>query len=144
MSEYLAYDVVAILLAPILLAILALGLLALRRRLLRRIGGTVDCGLRAGPGTPWRLGVASYNGTSLRWYRIFGITLRPDREISRRGVVVTGRRSPDAREVAVLSSGTLVVTCDDRGELLELAMSEAAATGFLAWLEAAPPGPPCP
>jgi hypothetical protein len=36
----------------------------------------------------------------------------------------------------------VVITCQvrDSPETIELAMSEAALTGFLAWLEAAPPG----
>jgi hypothetical protein len=33
-----------------------------------------------------------------------------------------------------------VLGCLHRGTRLELAMSEDALTGFLAWLEAAPPG----
>jgi len=35
-----------------------------------------------------------------------------------------------------------VVTCRTPTGLLEVAMSPAALTGFLAWLEAAPPGRP--
>jgi hypothetical protein len=37
----------------------------------------------------------------------------------------------------------VVVECQtgERAEPMELAMSESALTGFLAWLEAAPPAP---
>jgi hypothetical protein len=33
-----------------------------------------------------------------------------------------------------------VLVCEHKGLRLELAMSDDALTGFLAWLEAAPPG----
>ena len=44
-------------------------------------------------------------------------------------------------ESAALGPGLFVVECKvGQGDSVELAMSEAALTGFLAWLEAAPPG----
>jgi len=40
-----------------------------------------------------------------------------------------------------LYSGHVVVAVDlQRGRRIELAMTERALTGFLAWLEASPPG----
>jgi hypothetical protein len=35
-----------------------------------------------------------------------------------------------------------VIRLSTRGEKLEIAMAESTVTGFLSWLEAAPPGPP--
>jgi hypothetical protein len=34
----------------------------------------------------------------------------------------------------------MVLECNQQGRVIELAMSEDALTGFLSWLEAAPPG----
>jgi hypothetical protein len=36
--------------------------------------------------------------------------------------------------------GSVVLGCANPGGPLELAMTEAAETGFLSWLESAPPG----
>lgn len=143
MREYLAYDVAGVLLGLIVVVSFALVFLALRRRLLQRHGGTVDCAVRiAGDGgeAPWRLGVARYNGETLQWYRAFSPMPRPHLVVHRRGLAVTGRRRPRGEEAAALPVGAVVVVCRDRGTELELAMSEPALTGFLAWLEAAPPG----
>jgi len=50
------------------------------------------------------------------------------------------RRTPEGQEELALLSGAVVLSCLHAGVPLELAMSEDALTGFLAWLEAAPPG----
>jgi hypothetical protein len=39
-----------------------------------------------------------------------------------------------------LLAGAVIVECGVAGHPLELAMSPDAMTGFLSWLEAAPPG----
>jgi Protein of unknown function (DUF2550) len=126
----------------LILVLLATGIAA-RRFLLERGGGTVDCGLRrtAGEGA-WRLGVASYQGDRLCWYHLFGVRLRPRVELERRTLSVSSRREATLAESASLGQGMVVVECkagEDRHRV-ELAMSEAALTGFLSWLEAAPPG----
>ncbi|SCD76803.1 Protein of unknown function [Streptomyces sp. DvalAA-14] len=51
-----------------------------------------------------------------------------------------GRRAPQGSEELALLSDAVVLSCAHRGTRLELAMSDDALTGFLAWLEAAPPG----
>jgi len=43
-------------------------------------------------------------------------------------------------EAYSLYSGHVIVSCDSPSGLLEVAMSPEALTGFLAWLEAGPPG----
>jgi hypothetical protein len=47
---------------------------------------------------------------------------------------------PEGEEELALLSDHVILACLHRGTRLELAMSEDALTGFLAWLEAAPPG----
>jgi hypothetical protein len=115
---------------------------AARRALIEHGGGTVDCGLRR-PGADhgWRLGVASYQPDELRWHQVFGLLLRPDESFPRRTLTVVSRRPPDSAEANRLGPGMVVVECrtGERAEPMELAMSESALTGFLAWLEAAPP-----
>ena len=142
----------------VLLGLLALGV---RRRIIQRSGGTFDCSLRwsapthrpqggAGPpsnaegrprdGKGWAYGIARYSGDSVEWFRVFSYAPRPRRTLERDAIVVTGRRTPEGEEELALLSEAVVLGCDHRGTRLELAMSEDALTGFLAWLEAAPPG----
>jgi hypothetical protein len=130
---------IAIVLICVVLAAVAV---AGRRALLERRGGTVECGLRRpGPDSPWRLGVASYQPHELRWHQVFGLLLRPDEIFPRNMLTVTSRREPEPAETASLGPGLIVVECraGEQAEPMELAMSESALTGFLAWLESAPP-----
>jgi len=50
------------------------------------------------------------------------------------------KSAPQGEEELALLSDAVVLVCTHRGTRLELAMSDDALTGFLAWLEAAPPG----
>ncbi len=142
MGGALAFDVAWIFAAFLLILVLIASGIATRRFLLERGGGTVDCGLRrtAGQGS-WRLGVASYQGDQLCWYHLFGVLLRPRLELERRTLTVASRRAATVAESASLGPGMVVVECKvGDGNHVELAMSEAALTGFLSWLESAPPG----
>lgn len=65
---------------------------------------------------------------------------RPRKVLPRREIEVLGRRYPEGQEELALLSGSVVLRCLHQGAPLELAMSDDALTGFLAWLEAAPPG----
>jgi hypothetical protein len=138
----LALDAAWLFAALLLILVLIASGIAARRFLLERGGGTVDCGLRrtAGEGA-WRLGVASYQGDRLCWHHLFGVLLRPRAELERRTLSVLSRREATQAESASLGPGMVVVECNaGEGGRVELAMSEAALTGFLSWLEAAPPG----
>jgi Protein of unknown function (DUF2550) len=141
MSRALALDAAWIFAAFLIIVVLAAAGLAVRRILLDRGGGTVECGLRR-PGGTWRLGVAAYGANELRWYGALGVLLSPEEVLSRRTLSVVSRRDADPSEVPRLGRGMVVVTCRTGGdaETVELAMGESALTGFLAWLEAAPPG----
>jgi hypothetical protein len=138
----LALDAAWIFAAFLLILVLIATGIAGRRFLLERGGGTVDCGLRrvAGEGT-WRPGVAAYSGDQFRWYHQFSVVLRPQAILERRTLNVAARRRATPAETAALGPGLFVVECEVGGQVsVELAMSEAALTGFLSWLEAAPPG----
>ncbi|MCD9902021.1 DUF2550 domain-containing protein [Streptomyces sp. MT29] len=119
----------------------------LRRRLIQRSGGTFDCSLRwdvseePDPcGKGWVYGVARYSGDHVDWFRVFSYAPRPRRGLERSAIEVIARRLPEGEEELALLSDSVVLGCLHRGTRLELAMSEDALTGFLAWLEAAPPG----
>ncbi|MDG9716497.1 DUF2550 domain-containing protein [Streptomyces sp. DH24] len=131
----------------IVVLVMPLVLLGLRRRLIQRSGGTFDCSLRWGvpeEGDPsskgWAYGVARYNGDRVEWFRVFSYAPRPRRVLERSSIEVAGRRIPESDEELALLADHVVLVCLHRGTRLELAMSEDALTGFLAWLEAAPPG----
>jgi Protein of unknown function (DUF2550) len=142
----LAFDAAGIFAAVLILILLAAVGIAVRRLALERGGGTVECALRRASAEetwlPWHLGVARYQRDELRWHRVFGVLLRPDEALARSGLVVVSRRLPDAAETVRLGAETRIVCCHESPPAapVELAMSEAALTGFLAWLEAAPPG----
>jgi len=132
----------------LLLVILVIALagatgIAARRTLIERGGGTVECGLRRAGDRRWRLGLAAYQPGELRWYPAFGFRLRPRVAFARHELTVVSRRLADPVEETSIGSGTVVVECDtgQAAARIELALSEDALTGFLAWLEAAPPGP---
>jgi hypothetical protein len=141
--------VLALIVAGVVLALVVVGLLvfAVRRRLIQRSGGTFDCSARftaprAGqsPGKGWLYGVARYNGDHVEWFRVFSYAPRPRRTLQRDHIQVRERRQPQGDEELALLPGALVLNCRHDGQDVELAMSEDALTGFLAWLEAAPPG----
>ena len=152
MGGALALDAAWLFAAFLIILVLAAVGIAARRFLLERGGGTVECGLRS-PNGSWRLGVASYQREELCWFGALGMSMRPDVVFPRRDLTVVSRRLPTDTEAASLGPGMIVVECrlgEDSGPALagpsglsrtvELAMGEAALTGLLAWLEAAPPG----
>jgi Protein of unknown function (DUF2550) len=138
----LALDAGWLLVAVLAVALACACVIAVRRTLIERGGGSVDCGLRRGRDRRWRLGLAAYRPEELRWYPIFGIRLRPREVFDRRTLGVVSRRPADQAEVTSLGPGTVIVECDagEAAGRIELALGQDALTGFLAWLEAAPPG----
>ncbi len=132
----------------LLIACICLGYLAFRRVRLMR-GGGVDLSLRrrpAGASAPrdasagWHAGVARYHGDRLAWHRLTsfrpGVTVALDRA----ELQILDRRRPDGAESYVMPGASAVLLCRSRGIDVELAMTPGVLTGFLAWLEAAPPG----
>lgn len=147
MGEHLAFDAGGVLAVLVLVAALLFVSMAVRRRLFARGGGTVECSLRELPeegGAPgvWRLGFGRYKGDVLHWHRMFGFRTRPRQVIHRRGLVVSNRRGPEPGEAEGLLPDVSIIEIRDGDLTVELAMGAAALTGFLAWLEAAPPGFP--
>ncbi|MFJ4923423.1 DUF2550 domain-containing protein [Streptomyces sp. NPDC088725] len=141
--------ILALLVCGLIVVLIAVGLFVfgLRRRLIQRSGGTFDASLRWDlpeerdlSGKGWVYGVARYNGDRLNWFRVFSYAPRPRRTLERSAIEVVTRRAPEGEEEMALLSDAVVLMCVHRGVRLEFAMTDDALTGFLAWLEAAPPG----
>ncbi len=131
--------------------LLALGLLVglpfltiwLRRHYLSRSGGAVELSLRLKPksqGRGWVLGVGRFVGDDLQWFKVFSLSTRPRRTLSRRDLQVRTRRAPRGPESLALLKGAEVVELTSSQGRVEIALDASAMTGFLAWLEARPPG----
>jgi hypothetical protein len=139
----MAVEVITAVAVVILVAVLGLLLLALRRRVLLRPAGAIDMSLRTRFGRiggGWALGVGRYAGDDLLWYRLFAFTVKPSRSLSRPELEVLGRRLPTGAESWAVQAGAVIVECRDETGLVQVAMSAGAVTGFLSWLESAPPG----
>ena len=137
--------------ALLILAVVGLIAVTVRRYALERGGGAVECYLRAGSDpeqTPWRMGLGRYGSAELRWYRVLSLWPRPTAELSRRGLVIMNRREPTPGDLRELTLDLTVIevgwSAADGSEpeepVYELAMTDAALTGFLSWLESMPPG----
>jgi Protein of unknown function (DUF2550) len=110
----------------------------IRRRLLLTGLGAVTMWLRP-PGSPrWSVGVAWYGGETLLWYRALSLSVRPQQRLCRAGLRIDGRRRA-ARDDVVLPEEVVVLDCRTDVGPRELAMESSTVTGFLSWLESAPP-----
>ncbi|BAK36026.1 hypothetical protein MLP_30120 [Microlunatus phosphovorus NM-1] len=149
MHEWLLVGCLLVLLAA--LAAAALAALPLRRRWLAREGGLFECSVRLNrstPGAGWALGMARYNAEMLEWFRFFSYSSKPRKSFLRNEVRVLNDREPDPVEAVALYTGQRIVELEEQGpgngtgQPWEIAMSAESLTGFLSWLEAAPPRPP--
>ena len=131
------------------LALVGLFVFGLRRRLIQRSGGTFDCSLRwnvAGRDRAHaaRAGCTASPATAATGSSGSGSSPTPPAPAGSWSAPrsrCAGRRAARGRggAGAALRRGR-ARPVSHRGTRLELAMSEDALTGFLAWLEAAPPG----
>jgi hypothetical protein len=138
----------------LLLACLAVGYLAVRRVRLMRGGGVDVClrrgagregwlRLRAAPrdaGAGWHFGVGRYRGDQLAWYRLTSFRIGPTVVVDRTELQIVERRPPAALETYALPQAASILTARSGGADVEIAMTPDVLTGFLAWLEAGPPG----
>lgn len=133
----------SLLLTGVALVLLVLLCGVLRRFVLRRGGGTIELSLQlksSGHGRGWVNGVGRFVGDDLEWFRVFSLSPHPRRCWSRRDLHVLRTREPSGAEHRALLGGAVVLECRAAGRPVELAMSRSAHTGFLAWVEARPPG----
>lgn len=132
--------------AAAILAVVVVGLvsLSLRRRFLARRGGAIELSFRLKPegkrGRGWVLGTGLFVGDDLQWFRVFSFSNRPRRTLSRRDLRVVDRREPVGAETYALLKGAEILELRSSSGNHEIALEPSAITGFLAWLEARPPG----
>ncbi len=121
---------------------IALAVLFARREVIAR-GSTIELSIRLSTyvdGRGWSPGIARFVGDELHWYRVFSLAIRPSRVLNRQMFAIKKRRRPDMLEQRALPGEMVVLTCVSQREPVEIAMAEATVTGFMSWLEAAPPG----
>jgi uncharacterized protein DUF2550 len=136
-------DITVVVGAVLLLVAAVLVWLALRRLRALRSGG-VHAALRTrldDTGKGWHLGVGRYQGDEFVWFRVLSLRPGPDRVISRSALEIADRRDPSGPELYNMPPSSHVLRFRETGAAeIELAMSPDALTGFLSWLESAPPG----
>jgi hypothetical protein len=114
-----------------------------RRGFLQRDGGFDMCvrgNSHEGWAGGWAFGIGRYRGESVEWFRTFSFAVWPKRSFRRIDLSVERRRVPDIEESYELPADHVILVCVVADAAVEVSMTEAAATAFLAWLEAAPPG----
>lgn len=127
------------------LAVLSLVLLwgALRWRKVLRAGG-INIALRWSPeqgDRGWHQGIGRYQGEEFAWFRVVSLRRGADRVMNRDDLAIVERRQPTRDESYALPVGATILRCQSSsGSTLEVAMASGALTGFLSWLESAPPG----
>ena len=121
-----------------LLVVLVVAFLIRRRFLLSGLGA-VTMWLRPVNSPRWSVGVAWYGGDVLLWYRGLSFAVRPHERLSRADMRVESRRNP-ARDDLALPSDVVVLAIATPEGPRELAMDTSTVTGFLSWMESAPPG----
>jgi len=132
-----------LLLGVVLVVVVPFLLVSARRRLLAREGGAIELSLRLKErrhGGGWVLGVGRYAGDDLQWFRVFSLSPRPRRTLSRRDLQVRSRREPKGPEALALLQGVEILELESGTGSVAIALDSSALTGFLAWLEARPPG----
>jgi hypothetical protein len=111
-------------------------------------GGGVDVSLRRRPagfggpdrGSGWHAGVGRYQGDQLAWFRLTSLWPGPTLMVDRTVLEIVDRRPPTDAEADAIPNAGVVLRCRTPARILELAMAPGVLTGFLAWLEATPPG----
>ncbi|RBY86410.1 DUF2550 domain-containing protein [Blastococcus sp. TF02A-30] len=111
----------------------------LRRRFLLSGLGAVTMWFRPAGSPRWSVGVAWYGGEALLWYRALSLSVRPQQRLCRADFRVDAQR-PAGRDDLALPDDVVVLECVTAEGPRELAMDRSTVTGFLSWLESAPPG----
>ena len=128
---------VLLVLLGVLVVVLAVAFL-LRRRFLLSGLGAVTMWLRPVGSPRWSVGVAWYGGDMLLWYRGLSLAVRPHERLCRAGLRVESRRPAGRDDLALPSEVVVLAIATPEGQR-ELAMDSSTVTGFLSWVESAPP-----
>jgi hypothetical protein len=125
----------------LLAGVVIIAALALRRLRIVRQGG-IHVALRSrfnAAGRGWHQGIGRYRGDAFAWFRISSLRSGPDRVLEREQLEIVERRRLTEPESYAMPGGSVVLRCRTGVEELELAMRQDTLTGFLSWLESAPP-----
>lgn len=128
---------VLLVLLGVLVVVVAVAFL-LRRRFLLSGLGAVTMWLRPVGSSRWSVGVAWYGGDMLLWYRGLSLSVRPQERLCRAELAVQSQRGPGRDDLA-LPADVVVLECATKEGRRELAMDRSTVTGFLSWVESAPP-----
>ncbi|HEY4630202.1 MAG TPA: DUF2550 domain-containing protein [Blastococcus sp.] len=128
---------VLLVLLGVLVVVLVVAFL-LRRRFLLSGLGAVTMWLRPIGSSRWLVGVAWYGGDMLLWYRGLSLAVRPHERLCRAELRVESRRSPGRDDLALPPDVVVLAIATPEGTR-ELAMDSSTVTGFLSWVESAPP-----
>ncbi len=129
-------EIVLVVLAVALVALV--GAFLLRRRFLLSGLGAVTMWARPPGAGRWSVGVAWYGGDTLLWYRALSLSVRPNQRLCRSELAIESRRAAGRSDPA-LPSDSIVLRCRTGAGPRELAMDSSTVTGFLSWVESAPP-----
>lgn len=113
-----------------------------RQLLVSRQRGSFECALwrRALTGREgWQLGLMRFGTERLRWYRAFSLRVSPEVTI-RRGEIRDIVRTPVGQTVEGMEPQMLIEVETTGGDTARLLVSRSAASGLMAWIEAAPAG----
>src|SRR5256885_13568890 len=122
----------------VFIVLCSLGVLFLRREVIAR-GRSVELNIRLSSrmeGRGWSPGIARFAGDDLRWYRVFSLSVRPRRTLSRRALSVDGRRQPTATERLVLPAGGIIPPRTRQRGTDEVATAEAPPARLPSSIEA--------
>ena len=128
---------VLLVLLGLLVVVVAVAFL-LRRRFLLSGLGAVTMWLRTPNSSRWSVGVAWYGGDALLWYRALSLSVRPQHRLCRSDFRVDSQRRAGREDVA-LPEDAVVLSCSTVDGPRHLAMDRSTVTGFLSWVESAPP-----
>ena len=128
---------VLLVLLGLLVVVLAVAFL-LRRRFLLSGLGAVTMWLRTPSSSRWSVGVAWYGGDALLWYRALSLSVRPQHRLCRSTFAVESQRRAGRDDLA-LPDDVVVLSCSTAEGHRDLAMDRSTVTGFLSWVESAPP-----
>lgn len=127
----------------VVLSALVVLALVVRRRMVGRRGGTFDLSINRRAealSKGWTLGVGTYRGNTLEWYRTFSFAWWPRYRFTRGDFGIDGRREPVGPETYAIHTDHVVVAIRHGSGVRQMAMSPSALNGLLAWLESSPPG----
>lgn len=128
------------------LALALLVVLFVRRRVLARGGDLIMCALRRSERARWKPGLLRFDDSSLAWFPLFGVRLRPRYCWDRAGLELANGRRVDLFPSRVGDDGASVLAQlqgRERGKgvsAVELALADAPYTALRSWVEASPPG----